>query len=198
MIAALLLAAGCGGGDRVRGYSYDSALAPEEALAVADCLGEWERASDRLDLEPPLYGAVDLPHGSAFDASRDFMRLPKSDAANVVYAWESTSEEARVGDELYGRGMWSAMNAYGSVAVLVDRTREIDDEPGGPAFRAVLLHELGHVRGIGHAGGRVMSADWPIEPCIDETALAALCSIRECGPAAAPTCGDSVCEQTKR
>lgn len=191
--ALALLLTGCHG---ERGYVYDERFTPAEVQAIEDCLGEWARAADLPELDRPVHGPVSLPHEGDFDYVRDFTKAPRLGEDFEVHAWVSTGPEYAAASAAHGNYPGSGFNARGNLAVVTDLVTALDGVDGGPSFRAILLHEMGHTLWLPHLEGGVMAPEWPIPACIGRDELAVLCALRTCGPAAAPTCGASRCEGT--
>lgn len=62
--------------------------------------------------------------------------------------------------------------------------------PAAELIQAVVMHELGHVLGLGHLETGLMyrNNEHGTSPCVDAVTLAAFCQLRGCSSEAAPTC----------
>jgi hypothetical protein len=175
ILLLLLCLAGCGGGPL--SFAVDTEFNDTERALIISAVDEWVIATDsdeaaaflRFDLEDETFDKK--KHWDDYDG--DY---------GVIYKIH-TYEPGYI-DWMKERNPFSGIASRDPDRIAMVAEKTADPEK----FRAIMMHELGHIYGISHQDSGLMIGGEVPPNCIDQLALDLYCEEHHCGPNAAPTC----------
>lgn len=181
-LALALLLIGCG--DYQTQYYYDSEFTNAEVSEIQNAIDEWVIATDSEDavihLVGPFRAATFIEE--SFTNSYDVGRIFKVHPDEVGY--DMIKKYLGAGDDLDEFDYIGAMSHTDNILIVTGNRQAWKD-------RKILMHEFGHLYGLGHKAKGIMSS---IEPkresqvCIGQELLDNFCELHDCGPMAESTC----------
>lgn len=175
----LLSLTACSGG--VRSFAIEDEFTPHEVDLIYEAADQWVEATDSDDAA--FFFREDLIQDGEFNVDRHW----DGGDQDFGYIWKIYTDESGYKDLQEKNGSFIGIARKGSknrIAIVADKM-DSDDE-----FLVVMLHEFGHVLGLGHQDGGLMTKgnDNDKGPCIDKWTLESYCQMYECGANAGPTC----------
>ena len=180
----MVLAFSYGCSPEVYHLAVDSDFTDHEVDMINDSVDQWMTACDcdaaGVFMRYDLHDNDDTLTYQEWSRRGKYGRMWKVYTSDPAYQQESSKRGSFTGLE---KGTpWQ----NGNIAIVMDRIHS------DAAFQAVVMHELGHMYGVGHLPTGLMAPTFDVRKavydCVDWDALVKFCDKHDCGPEAAPTC----------
>lgn len=176
LLAILSLLSSCTGGPTT--FLIEDEFSPEEIELIHESADDWVRATDSFSAV--IFLQEGLVQKGEFDANRHWYDGPE----DFGLIWKISERERgyRQIKKIEEAKDFAGMAYDGRRLLVVE-----EDMYSLERFKKVMLHEFGHILGLGHHTKGLMKQGGD-QSCIDEETVIFYCKTNHCGPDAGSTC----------